>query len=361
MNRRTFFITSAAALLSPRRLRLTTSVTIRGEQFFINGRPTYTGRSYQGKRLEGLLMNARMVQATFDDENPETVALWRYPDTGRWDAERNTREFIAAMPSWKQHGLLSFVVCLQGGNPRGYQPDQPWRNNAFRPDGSLKPAHLERLEKVLDRADELGMVPMVCPFYFGQDQHFNGEAAIRAGLRNLLAWLTERGYRNVLVEIANECDNRKYDYPIFSPSRVVELFEVARKFNRRGPPFPLGVSLTGGKLPTPQIVAASDYLLLHGNGVKEPERIAEMVRATRKLAGYRPMPILFNEDDHFDFDQPVNNMLAAVGEYASWGLLDIGEGNYRDGYQSVPVNWGASSERKLEFFELLKRVTGGTA
>jgi hypothetical protein len=80
--------------------------------------------------------------------------------------------------------------------------------------------------------------------------------------------------------------------------------------------------------------------------------IYEMVRATRKLEGYRPMPILFNEDDHFDFDQPVNNMLAAVGEYASWGLLDIGEGNYRDGYQSVPVNWGASRERKRQWPQL---------
>ncbi len=31
------------------------------------------------------------------------------------------------------------------------------------------------------------------------------------------------------------------------------------------------------------------------------------------------MPILFNEDDHFDFDRPENNMMAAVSEYASWG------------------------------------------
>jgi hypothetical protein len=36
----------------------------------------------------------------------------------------------------------------------------------------------------------------------------------------------------------------------------------------------------------------------------------------------------FNEDDHFDFDKPVNNMLAAIGWYASWGYFDPGESNY---------------------------------
>ena len=41
--------------------------------------------------------------------------------------------------------------------------------------------------------------------------------------------------------------------------------------------------------------------------MSDPKRIAEMVRQTRQVAGYRPMPILFNEDDHFDFDKPANN------------------------------------------------------
>jgi hypothetical protein len=72
------------------------------------------------------------------------------------------------------------------------------------------------------------------------------------------------------------------------------------------------------------------------------------------------MPILFNEDDHFDFDQPRNNMLAAIGEYASWGYFDFrmaGEG-FDAGYQSVPVNWGISSDRKRAFFAKVREVTG---
>ena len=29
-----------------------------------------------------------------------------------------------------------------------------------------------------------------------------------------------------------------------------------------------------------------------------------MVRQTREVPGYRPVPILANEDDHFDFEKP---------------------------------------------------------
>ena len=87
--------------------RTNTTVTIVGEDFYINGTPTYAGRVWRGHHIEGLLLNSRMVQATFDDRNTNTVARWAYPDTGRWDAERNTSEFIAAMPDWRRHGLLA--------------------------------------------------------------------------------------------------------------------------------------------------------------------------------------------------------------------------------------------------------------
>ena len=59
-------------------------------------------------------MNFRAVQGIFDDLNPETSSRWSYPDTGKWDPERNTREFVAAMPEWRRNGVLSFTLNLQG-------------------------------------------------------------------------------------------------------------------------------------------------------------------------------------------------------------------------------------------------------
>ena len=84
-----------------------TVVSIQGDRFYINGQPTYKGRTWQGHKIEGLLLNSRMVQGSFDDANPATAKRWAYKDSGKWDAERNTREFLAAMPEWRKHGLLA--------------------------------------------------------------------------------------------------------------------------------------------------------------------------------------------------------------------------------------------------------------
>lgn len=303
-------------------------------------------------------MNSRMIQGIFDDLNPETAKRWAYPDTGKWDAERNVREFLAAMPEWKRHGLLGFTVNLQGGSPEGYSQTQPWETGAIAPDGSLRPAFMGRLERILDRADALGMVAIVGYYYFGQDQRVRDEAAVRASVRNATQWLLDKGYRNVLVEIDNECNVKKYDHEILMPERVHELIDMAKGMTKDGRRMLVGTSYGGGAVPRENVVRSSDFLLMHGNGVKDPKRITEMVRQVRQVSGYRPMPVLFNEDDHFAFDQPMNNMVASIAEYCGWGYFDPGKSDYVDGYQCPPVNWGINSERKKEFFGLLKEVTG---
>lgn len=335
------------------------SVSIVGDAFYINGKPTYAGRSWNGKKIEGLLFNSRMVQGIFDDRNPRTAGLWIYPDSGKWSADRNTEEFIAAMPEWRRHGLLAFTLNLQGGSPQGYSSAQPWHNSAIEADGSLRPDYLMRLQRILDRADQLGMVVILGYFYFGQDERLQDEAAVVRATDNATQWLLERGYRNVLVEINNECNGR-YDHAILRPERVHELILRVRDKNHLGKRLYVGTSYGGGTIPKENVVRVSDYLLLHGNGVSDPDKIAGMVRDTRKVSGYYPKPILFNEDDHFNFDQPKNNFVSAVGEYASWGYFDFrmkGE-SYDEGYQSVAVNWKISSARKRGFFRLLAEITG---
>lgn len=61
---------------------MSTTLSIHGKDIYINEKPTYEGRFWNGHRIEGLLLNSRMVQAIFDDENPETRQHWVYPDTG---------------------------------------------------------------------------------------------------------------------------------------------------------------------------------------------------------------------------------------------------------------------------------------
>ncbi|MBE2282529.1 MAG: hypothetical protein IAE77_03600 [Prosthecobacter sp.] len=326
-----------------------TIVSIQGGDFHLNGRPTYAGREWQGHRIEGLLMNSRMVQGIFDDRNRETVKNWAYPDTGKWDAERNTREFIVAMPEWRAHGLLAFTLNLQGGSPYGYSKDQPWHNSAINDDGTLRDDDLSRAEKIIARADELGMVVILGVFYFGQDQRLKDESAVVAAVEATTRWVLAHKWQNVLLEVNNEA-NVKYDHAILNPDRVHELIQRVKGIAVDGRRLLVGTSFGGGAVPTSQVIEHSDFLLIHGNGVKGPDAMRKFIAKVKAARGDRNIPIVVNEDDHFDFDQPDNNFTAAVKEHVSWGYFDFrmkSEG-FDDGYQSVPVNWGLSSARKKE-------------
>ena len=347
-----------------------TVVSIEGEQFFIDGKPTYEGVWWRPEgggeyKIEGLLLNARMVQGIFDDLNEETRDRWKYPDTGVWDPDRNTDEFISAMEDWRAHGLLAFTLNLQGGSPEGYSQYQPWHNSAFDAQGNLREAYMKRLYKILQRADELGMVVILGYFYFGQDQQVQDEAAILTAVDNATRWVLEQGFQNVLIEINNECDVRAYEHDILKPDRVHELIERVKAIQHDERRLLVSTSYGGGSIPGENVVSTADFVLIHGNGVRDPERMVEMVRTVRNMTGDTPKPIVNNEDDrpwldaHQGWGDDGNNFVACVKNYASWGYFDFRQDGetFDEGFQSVPVNWQISSQRKRDFFTLLKSIT----
>jgi len=333
-----------------------TVVTIEGNSFYINGKITFEGKTWRGYPIEGLLPNSRMVNGIFDDETDSTRYKWIYPDTKVWDADRNTREFVENIPLWRKNGLLAFTINLQGGSPQGYSSSQPWKNSALDEKGNLKPAYMNRLTRILDKADESGMAVILGIFYFGQEKSIENEAAILNGIRNTVEWVIRNGYTNVLIEINNECDLYKI-HPILHAKRVHEAISYAKSISIDGRRLLAGTSYAGGVIPGSEVVKVSDFILIHGNGVNNPERIIEMVRQTKQVEGFTPKPILFNEDDHYDFDKPMNNFVAATGAGASWGYFDYrkpGE-SFVEGFQSIPADWGINSERKKGFFNLLSQ------
>lgn len=337
-----------------------TSVAIRDGKFLINGQVTFPGRTWRGRSVEGLLPNSRMVQGIFDDLNPQTRSLWAYADTGRWDAERNTTEFIAAMPSWREQGLLAFTLNLQGGSPTGYG-NKGWINTAFAANGALHQDYFGRLERILNRADELGMVVILGLFYAGQSNTLQDEAAVLRATDLTLTWLFNRDYRNVIIEVCNET-GPGFPHKILQPEGVARLLQRIRQTARDGRTFPVGVSMLGQTLPTEAIVAASDVILLHGNNRRgdetTPARIREMIKKTKALRSYQGAPIVFNEDDHYAFDQADNNFFAATEAGASWGFFDYRRPNeaLSEGFQSVPADWTVSSARKRAFFTALRQI-----
>lgn len=336
-----------------------TVVSISGDDFYINGKPSYDGAVWNNNKIEGLLFNSRMVQGIFDDVNPTTRELFIYPDTKKWDPDRNTNEFVQAMEEWYRYGLLAITINLQGGSPTGYG-NKDWVNSAFDKAGNLKKDYMLRLNKILKRADDLGMVIILGYFYQGQDQNLQDEKAVINAVDNATDWILGKGYRNVLIEINNEC-NVPYDHDILRPARVHELISRVKRIQKNGHRLLVSTSYSGGFIPLQNVVEVSDFLLLHGNGVTDPDRITKMVAETRNVRGYRVMPILFNEDDHYDFEKPTNNLVNATKQHVSWGFFDYRRKDepFSEGYQSVPVDWGIHSTRKKDFFALVKQMTNG--
>ena len=111
----------------------TTRVSLEHGQWHINGSATNPGSA-----AAGLLMNVRMVNATFEDANDAT----RPRD---FDADANTAAFIAKIPDYAAHGVNAFTICLQGGMP-GYEGAV---SSAFDVDGSLKQTYLQRVQRVI--------------------------------------------------------------------------------------------------------------------------------------------------------------------------------------------------------------------
>ena len=77
------------------------------QKWLINSLPVSAG-----SQSEGLLLNARLIQAVFDDSNASTRHIWAYPDTGKWDPDRNTDELIGNLTAWRAAGMTAFTVSM---------------------------------------------------------------------------------------------------------------------------------------------------------------------------------------------------------------------------------------------------------
>ena len=307
-----------------------TTVSIVGSDWYVNGTVTN-----DGAEAEGMLINSRMVNAIFEDENSATVTYWGT----NWDPERNTDAFIAMIPTYASYGLDAVTISLQGGRPR--YGNQDWINTAFRADGSLKSAYMDRAARVIEALDANGMVAILTLFYFGQDQRITSEAAVKTAVDRAVDWVLAQGFTNVVIEVANESDHSTYDHAILRPDRVHELIERVR--TRSGGRLLASVSMMGGQIAPQRVLDASDFHLPHGNG-QSTSQVTNMVATLRSRSPGKPID--FNEDS-----TNLANMKAALDAGAGWGYYD------RTGYQTVPADWGINTTAKKAFFDLVRNVT----
>ena len=315
----------AAVNDAPSQPRARTTVAIEGDRWLINGEITYPGAP-----AEGLLMNARMVNATFEDRNRDD-----------FDPDANTDNFIAAIPEYVAHGVRAFTFNLQGGYP-GYEDAL---NSAFESDGSLRPGYMARIQRVLEACNEHGAVAILGLFYQRQDGVFEGGDAIRNAVRNAMDWIQERDYQHVVVEIANEYGHGGFSHDLLRTAEgQVELLELARSV---APAIPVSTSGQGNGTLDASVAQASDFMLIHFNHTPVeaiPDRIGRLTHLGR--------PIVCNEDMKTG-EEGAEAARVCVEHGASWGLMEL-EVN-----QKYPFEFNGAADDAVVYAALQQLTTPG--
>jgi CubicO group peptidase (beta-lactamase class C family) len=270
-----------------------TRVSVKDGRWFLNGELTH-----RGARAEGLLMNVRMVNAVFEDRNkPE------------FDPDANTGRFLARLAAYAAQGVDAVTINLQGGMP-GYEGAA---NSAFAPDGSLRAPYLDRVRRVVEACDRVRVVVILGCFYQRQDQILADEAAVRTGVVNVARWVRDRGYRNVVIEIANEFGHRGFNHRLLrTADGQIELVRLARA---TAPSLLVSTSEPGhGRYPD-ALAETVDVVLVHFNNTSL-DSIPARVAALRKFK----KPIVCNEDFKVG-DVGARAAELCVKNGVSWGLM----------------------------------------
>jgi hypothetical protein len=286
---------------------------------------------------EGLLINSRMIQGISDG-----FEKFPYKDTKKWDPSRNTAEFISNMGLWKMQGLNAFTIGLQGGAPTSNTNSQNYKNSAFEPDGSLNSAYINRLSLVLKESNKLNMIVIVSLFYRSQVHIFKDYSTVLKAAINIIEWLGNNNFTNIIIEPANECEFVEFKkLGLNCDSHISDLILLSQSYK-----FPAGNSYKGsGHVPSDKIINVSNVIFLHGNSMKTESESKNQVEAVRKSKSYRGQPIVYNE---------------ASTDYTklTWSIKNkVGFGYYdQSGFQSPPINWGINTKQKILFFNETYRI-----
>ena len=321
------FAAVCAILMAVAVAQADTRVTIANGRWLINGQPTNPGSA-----AEGLLMNVRMVNATFEDtsgRNPE------------FDPEANTSRFVEKIPEYAKHGVNAFTLCLQGGMP-GYEGAV---NSAFTSDGSLKREYIKRVARVIRAADAHGLVIILGCYYQRQSAVLHDEVALRTGLINVAEWIKVNGFQNVALEVANEYPHGGFVHKIIRDS--AGQAGLIRLVKQHTPQLLVTASGYGDGSVSEEVAEACDFLTPHWNSTKVqeiPARVAIMQRYGK--------PIACNEDDRTG-QQAVAAMRAAVTSGAAYGLM------LKEHNQAWPFHFDGAQDDAV-FYTALKTITSAT-
>jgi hypothetical protein len=258
----------------------------------------------------GKMVTMRLTQAVYLNDASGT----RTQDMVLADAQENTAYFIEQIPDYREHGVLCWSVGGEGGNALNQASDPNISQGDFTPDGTngsrsplsadgttWKTGRKELLESVVEALNDEGMTMCFGPFYQQMFYWHDTQAHYRAAMSTYTDWLIEKGYRNVLIDLANEAgadpaggwDDGTLVFD--TDARVADELDYLRGL-WAGEPWRPPIGCSSRSKPGPLVIAESDVHWYHGNvsgGVSnKPIRVQEI------LDDSTVGPVVMNEDEN---------------------------------------------------------------
>jgi len=192
------------------------------------------------------------------------------------------------------------------------------------------------------------MVILSC-FYQRQHSHLSaltGKVSIKNALKNVVAWITQKKFANVLLEVSNEYRHGGYrNWPdgdwLSSVAGQVELIYLAKQQNPQ-----LLVSTSGmgnGKLED-ELVSVADFLLIHFNNTSL-DNYGERIKSLKKYG----KPLVCNEDDKLG-QAGAMALIFSVLNGSGWGYMNSPKN------QNIPFEFDGTKDDP-EVFNMYKNVT----
>lgn len=259
------------------------------------------------------------------------------------------------------NGINAFTISLQGGYP-GYEGAV---NSAFNMDGSLRSEYMERVAKVIRESDRHGAVVILSCFYQRQHSHeraLSGQQTLRNAISNVVQWIMDQQFANVVLEISNEYAHQGYnnwnDRSRISwirswfgvenksgwPNSVNAQVELIKHAKGISPDLYVSTSGMGdGRIAGP-IAEAADFILIHFNHT-EINKIPEKIEAIRKYG----KPVVCNEDDKLGV-KGAKAAYLSVKYGAGWGFMHNKKNQY------IPFEFDGTDDDPI-VYEKLKFLT----
>jgi len=330
-----------------------TNVKIINGKFYINDIIVNCGNNLS----EGKLIGVYTDMCTFFDNDIINI-------------ERNKNEFIENLKEWCKSGVNLITVGLQSPNPfdeyykKAREQDKSknisFKSSGLKSDGTLDFAYLENAEEIIKAANSLEFTVLVNILSPSCENIFEDEFAIINGIFNIIDWLLEKNFSNILVNIT-DISHTFYKSSVLNGSRIINVLKSVKEKVKNNIILGAGIK-TFANVNTKNIeeyIILSDFIPIYANNTKSnynTKKMIENIYFFKKIMRDkgREVPIIMAKGD--DLSEQYNsygknNLIEALENNISWCYYD------KDGFVILPVNWDKnSSMEKQRFFEIVENI-----